>query len=431
MSEITKVHAREVLDSRGKPTLQVEVWCKGKLTGSAMVPSGASTGSAEAWERRDGDPSRYEGQGVKTAVGLIHTKLQPALLGMNPTHQDEIDEVLLSLDPSPCKTTLGGNTLLAVSLAAAHAGAALKEIPLYRHLSESFLAEAKRRGDERLVHPCALPMPMTNMISGGKHAGGNLDFQDILIQPCGAPSYAEGLQWIVSVYRRLGKLLHDDGFESALVGDEGGYGPKLTSNEQAVEYVVRAIQAAGFIPGQEINIAIDVAASHFYRSGQYYLAAERGRALSSAGMIELLASWVERYPIASIEDGLAEDDWSGWQQLTRRLGYKVQIVGDDLFATNEQRVQQGIELGAANAVLIKVNQIGTLSETFRTVLTARAAGFRCVFSARSGETEDTTLADLAVALGGETIKIGSIVRSERLAKYNRLLVIAEDLQGNV
>jgi enolase len=266
---------------------------------------------------------------------------------------------------------------------------------------------------------------MTNMISGGKHAGGNLDFQDVLVQPIGAPDYATGLEWIVRIYRRLATLLHAAGYESVLVGDEGGFGPRLRSNREAVEFVVRAIEAARLQPGEQVTIAIDVASSHFYREGKYHLAAERGAALTSSEMISRLEDWVREFPIASIEDGLAEDDWSGWQELTQRLGKQVRLVGDDLFATNETRVRRGIELAAGNAVLIKVNQIGTLTETFRTLLTARAAGFTSVVSARSGETEDSTIADLAVAVGAEAIKIGSIVRSERLAKYNRLLAIQE------
>ena len=429
MSSISRIHAREVLDSRGKPTVQAEVWCGGKLCGSAIVPSGASTGSAEAFELRDGDPNRYDGQGVLSAVANVRNVLGPELMGLSPSNQFAIDQRLLELDPSPQKTALGGNALLAVSLAVAHAGANVRGVPLYRHLADLFAAEAALRGERDLVRALRMPLPMTNMISGGKHAGGNLDFQDVLVQPIGAPNYATGLEWIVRIYRRLAVLLHNSGYESVLVGDEGGFGPRLGSNREAVGFVVQAITAAGLVPGEQVTIALDVASSHFYRQERYWLAAEQGLALTSGELVERLAAWVHDYPIASIEDGLAEEDWSGWQQLTQRLGPKIRLVGDDLFATNEQRVKHGIALGAANAVLVKVNQIGTLSETFRTILTARRAGYTSVVSARSGETEDSTIADLAVAVGAESIKIGSIVRSERLAKYNRLLVIEETLQG--
>jgi enolase len=423
---ISRIHAREVLDSRGKPTLEAEIWCDGKLTGSAIVPSGASTGSAEAHELRDGDPNHYDGLGVRNAAASINTTLSSSLAGLACIHQQEIDQRLLELDPSHQKTQLGGNTLLAISLAVAHAGANVSGIPLWQHLHDCFRIEAESRPSPLLPRP-SLPLPMVNMISGGKHAGGNLDFQDILIQPVGTTDYPTQLEWIVRVYRRLSKLLIEAGYEGYLVGDEGGFGPRLKSNREAVEFVVRAIEAAKLRPGDDVNIAIDVASSHFYRDGRYHLAAEQGRALTSSEMIDRLEQWVDAFPIASIEDGLAEDDWDGWRELTTRLGSRVKLVGDDLFATNEARVKRGIELGCGNSVLVKVNQIGTLTETFRTMLTAMAAGYTRVVSARSGETEDTTIADLAVGVGAESIKIGSIVRSERLAKYNRLLRIAEQL----
>jgi enolase len=424
-----QIRAREVLDSRGKPTIEAEVWVDDQFRGSAIVPSGASTGKAEALELRDGDPKRYDGQGVRRAVELIHRRIAPALTSLDPRDQYAIDAALLRLDPTPQKSELGGNTLLAVSLAAAHAGAAIKRVPLWSHLHDCFASEAERRGQAALVRAPAMPLPMVNMISGGKHAGGNLDFQDILIQPVGASDYPTQLEWIVRVYRRLSRLLANAGYEGWLVGDEGGYGPRLRSNREAVEFVVQAIEVAGLQPGSDVTIALDVAASHFYRDGRYHLAAEKGTSLSAGEMVERLATWVEEFPIASIEDGLAEDDWDGWRLLTERLGHKVRLVGDDLFATNEARLRRGIESRTANSVLVKVNQIGTLTETFQTMLTAMAAGYTRVVSARSGETEDSTIADLAVGVAAESIKIGSIVRSERLAKYNQLSRIWEHLQN--
>ena len=424
---IERIHAREVLDSRGKPTLEAEIWSGGKLAGTAIVPSGASTGAAEAHELRDGDARRYDGQGMQAAVASINQTLSKELAGFQITDQQAIDRKLQELDSTPQKTKFGGNTLLAVSLAVAHAGAHGLEIPLWKHLQDCFHTEAESRGQAALVPQPRMPLPMVNMISGGKHAGGNLDFQDILIQPVGTRDYPTQLEWIVRVYRRLSQLLITAGYEGYLVGDEGGFGPRLKSNREAVEFVVRAIEAAGLRPSEDVNIAIDVASSHFFREGRYYLATEQGRSLSSSEMIDSLESWVDEFPIASIEDGLAEDDWDGWRELTTRLGTRVKLVGDDLFATNEARLKRGIELGVGNSVLVKVNQIGTLTETFRTMLSALVAGYTRVVSARSGETEDTTIADLAVGAAAESIKIGSIVRSERLAKYNRLLRIAEQL----
>ena len=418
MSSISKIHAREVLDSRGKPTVEVEVTCTDGAFGRAIVPSGASTGQAEALELRDADSSWYEGQGVQQAVANVNNTLAPALLGLQTAEQHLIDARLLQLDPSPQKSHLGGNALLGVSLATAHAAAASQRIPLYRHINN-------------LLPACkpAMPLPMTNMISGGLHAGGNLDFQDVLITPVGAADYRTGLEWIVRVYRRLGEALTNAKYEGRLVGDEGGYGPRLESNQQAVEFVVRAIEAAKLRPGEDVTIALDVAATHFLQSdGTYRLVTEKDTTLTSAAMIDRLDAWVEEFPITSIEDGLAEEDWDGWQELTRRLGSRIQLVGDDLFTTNERRIAKGIELGVGNSVLIKVNQIGTLTEALRAIEIARGAGYSLVVSARSGETEDTTIADLAVGVAAEQIKIGSIVRSERLAKYNQLLRIAEDLR---
>jgi enolase len=416
VSVISKIHAREVLDSRGKPTVEVEVTCSDGAFGRAIVPSGASTGRAEALELRDTHLPWYEGQGVQQAVDNVNNTLGPALLGYNADDQPAIDTRLLQLDSSPQKSNLGGNSLLGISLATAHAAAASQGIPLYRHINNLLPALAP-----------AMPLPMTNMISGGLHAGGNLDFQDVLIAPVGAPDYRIGLEWIVRVYRRLGELLTHAGYEGRLVGDEGGYGPRLESNRQAVEFVVRAIEAAKLRPGEDVTIALDVAATHFVQSdGSYRLVTEKDTTFTSAEMIDRLDAWANEFPITSIEDGLAEEDWAGWQALTRRLGDRVQLVGDDLFTTNELRIAKGIELGVGNSVLIKVNQIGTLTEALRAISVARGAGYSLVVSARSGETEDTTIADLAVGVAAEQIKIGSIVRSERLAKYNQLLRIAED-----
>jgi enolase len=426
MPKIVRVHAREVLDSRGKPTVEAEVHLEGGIVGRASVPSGASTGAAEACELRDGDSPWYDGLGVRRAVESVRREIGPALLGSDPSDQAGIDRLLVELDGTTAKSRLGANAILSVSLAAARAAALDERVPLYKHLAQ--LLAAATNGGGGSASP-RMPLPMVNMISGGKHAGGNLDFQDVLIIPVGAPDYFTQLEWIVRVYRRLGKLLLDAGYEGYLVGDEGGYGPKLTSNRQAVEFVIRAIEAAGLVPGCDVTLALDVAASHFYRDGGYYLAAEQGQRLTSSQMIDRLEDWARDFPIATIEDGLAEDDWDGWQELTARLAGRVKLVGDDLFATNEKLLARGIETRAASAVLIKVNQIGTLSETFRTMLLARKHGYACIASARSGETEDDFLADLAVGTAADYIKVGGVARSERLAKYNRLLRIAEELSS--
>ncbi|WP_425618910.1 phosphopyruvate hydratase [Anatilimnocola sp. NA78] len=417
MTIIERVFAREVLDSRGKPTVEAEVRLANGVMGTAIAPSGASTGSAEACELRDGDPERYDGQGVLRAVRNVNEIIAPVLIGEEVDCQEKIDCTMSQLDGTPNKSNLGANAILAVSLAVAQAAAAAQGQPLFAHLSRRFAEQRPQ-----------IPVPMTNMISGGKHAGGNLDFQDILIQPIGAPDYATGLEWIVRVYRRLGKLLGEAGYEGYLVGDEGGYGPRLKGNREAVEFVVRAIEAAKLQPGEQVTIAIDVAATHFYRDGFYHLAAEQGKKLSSSELVDRLEQWVNDFPITSIEDGLAEEDWTGWQELTARLGKRAHIVGDDLFATNCERIEQGIAQRAGNAVLIKMNQIGTLSETLAAVRLAKRAGFAIIVSARSGESEDTFMSDLAVAVAADRIKVGSIARSERLAKYNRLLRIAEMLK---
>src|SRR5262245_2241694 len=415
MAKIAKVHAREILDSRGKPTVEAEVHLENGVVGIASVPSGASTGTAEACELRDGDATRYGGAGVRRAVASIVEQIGSVLAGFDIGDQAAVDQKMIELDGTPNKSRLGANAILAVSLATARAAANAQRMPLYRHIAQ--LCVGKPR----------LTPPMTNMLSGGKHAGGTLDIQDVLIIPGGAPDYQTQLEWIVRVYRRLGKLLNDAGYEGYLVGDEGGYGPRLKSNREAIEFVVRAIEGAELRPGNDVTIALDVAASHFYRNGGYYLAAEGGKKLSSSQMIDRLEGWIADFPITSIEDGLAENDWTGWKELTARLGGRVRLVGDDLFATSSILLQRGVDEHVGNAVLIKLNQIGTLSETLATMRLARLHGYTCIASARSGETEDDFLADFAVGTAAEYIKIGSIVRSERLSKYNRLLRIAEEL----
>ncbi len=434
MIRLTRLFARELLDSRGRPTVEVEA-SAGELTGRAIVPSGASTGKWEACELRDRDSARYDGLGVRQAVAHVNDILRPLLLETDVSDQAAVDQRLVAADGTPQKTRLGGNALLGVSLAVAHLGAAARGVPLFQHF-HTLYRSLPPLADRPLPAPLAppgplvppgprMPLPMTNMISGGLHAGGNIDFQDVLAIPVGAPDYPTGLEWIVRIYNRLGRLLAADGYEGRLVGDEGGFGPRLPGNREAVEYVVKAIEKAGLRPGADATIALDVAATHFWDGNGYRLASERGTCLSSDQMIDRLEEWIDRYPITSIEDGLAEDDWEGWERLTRRLGHRVRLVGDDLFTTNVERLRTGIQRGVANSVLIKINQIGTITETLRAMQLARSAGYTCVVSARSGETEDATIADLAVGAAGDLIKIGSIVRSERLAKYNQLLRIAE------
>lgn len=424
MPKIIHVHAREVLDSRGRPTVEAEIRCEGGRPARAIAPSGASTGSAEAWELRDGG-NRLRGLGVRQAVENVKTVLGPALLGMDAADQRGLDAKLCKVDGTPNKSRLGANAILACSLSAAYAAADALLRTAVEHFqaiwrehvpNPSPAASANGLGREPL-----LPLPMVNMISGGLHAGKNLDFQDFLIIPVGANSYAEALDWIVEIYWRLGLLLTARGFEGVLVGDEGGYGPKLQSHEQAIEFILQAVEQVGLQPGRDVGIALDVASSHFFVDGKYHLTSGGRRSLTADQMIDELANLVDRYPILSIEDGLAEDDWTGWAALTKRLGARVQLIGDDLFATNPDRLRQGISQGVANSVLIKLNQIGTLSETLETMRLALDHGYRPVISARSGETEDVTIADLAVATGAGQIKIGSVARSERLAKYNQLL----------
>jgi enolase len=407
---IVRVHGREVLDSRGNPTVEVEVHLGGGARGRAIVPSGASTGRHEAVELRDGEPARYGGKGVRRAVANVNDVLAPRLLGLPAAEQALIDRTLCELDGTPNKARLGANALLGVSLACAHAAAAARGLPLWRYLDTEGTAR--------------MPLPMVNLISGGLHAGDNLDFQDYLLLPVGARSYSEALEMTGAVYRALADTLRRHGHEGVLVGDEGGFGPRLAGNEQAVEMILEAIAKAGLTPGRQAALALDVAASHFFRDGIYRL---RTGALSADGMIDRLRSWVDTYPILSIEDGLAEDDWDGWRRLTSVLCHRVQLIGDDLFVTNPERLRRGIAAGVANGILVKVNQIGTLTETLGVIALARSAGYRPVISARSGETEDSTIADLAVATGAGQIKIGSVARGERLAKYNQLLRIEEDL----
>jgi enolase len=417
---ITRVHAREVLDSRGNPTVEVEVHCAGCALGRAIVPAGASTGRHEAVELRDGDPARYNGKGVRRAVANVCEQLGPRLLGMSAAEQCRIDQMLCELDGTPNKARLGANAILGVSLACAHAAAAARKLPLWRYLAAS---------GGRQPSDAKLPLPMVNLISGGVHAGGNLDFQDFLLLPIGATSISEALAMTVKVYRALSATLLRHGFEGVLVGDEGGFGPRLHDNEDAIRMILEAIEQAGYAPGREAAIALDVASTQFYHDGCYHLRATAQRSLSSDALIDLLEKWVDTYPILSIEDGMAEDDWEGWQKLTARLGKRIQLIGDDLFVTNPERLRRGIAAGIANSVLIKVNQVGTLTETLEVIAMAKAAGYRPVISTRSGETEDSTIADLAVATGAGQIKIGSVARSERLAKYNQLLRIEEEIDS--
>jgi enolase len=419
MPFLKHIYAREVLDSRGRPTVEVEVTTTSGIMGTAIVPSGASTGRHEAVELRDGDASRYGGHGVLKAVNHVRTEIAESLQGQNIIDQAGIDAILIELDGTPNKSRLGANAILGVSMAVSYAAAASRHEPLYVHLNRMW----KNRLEPNEPSGMTLPLPMVNMISGGLHAGKNLDFQDFLIMPVGAKTYSQALSMVADVYRALGRVLAKDGEESSLVGDEGGYGPKLKTNSRAVELILEAIESAGWRPGDDVAIALDIASTHFYDAGQYRLDPVR----DAVGMVQMLSDWVTKYPIVSIEDGLAEDDWSGWQLLTSAIGNRVQLIGDDLFVTNCQRLQKGITQKAANAVLIKVNQIGTLTETFDALLLARRNGYRAIISARSGETEDATIADLAVATGAGQIKIGSIARSERLAKYNRLLRIEDRL----
>jgi len=429
MITLKKLRARQVLDSRGRPTVEVDAIASTGAIGRAIVPSGASTGCHEAHELRDAESPRYGGLGVIQAVNNVTSVIAPAVIGMELDDQLTLDSKLLELDGTPNKGRLGANALLGVSLAVAHAAAAARGEELFIHLNRLWRERLEPGDRERIASAPTLPLPMVNMISGGLHAGRNLDIQDVLIIPVGAASYSQALEMSVAMYRAVGGVLAERGLESALVGDEGGYGPKLRDNEHALEIVVDAMLACGLEPGRDVGLALDIASSHFFDpvSGSYRLTTAGTQALDSSAMIDLLAGWVERYPILSIEDGLAEDDWAGWTRLTEALGSKVQLIGDDLFATQSARLARGIEDKVANAILIKVNQVGTLSETLDALHLARRNGYRPLVSARSGETEDATIADLAVATAAGQIKIGSVARSERLAKYNRLLRIEEML----
>lgn len=411
MSNIESIKAREILDSRGNPTLEVEVALSDGTMGWAAVPSGASTGKYEAVELRDGDASRFNGLGVLRAVKNVNKVIVTAIVGMPATDQTAIDRELIELDGTENKSRLGANAILGVSLAVAHASANSAGVPLYRHLGQ--------------MDRYTLPVPMMNILNGGKHAAGSTDFQEFMVVPAGATSFRQALQMGTEVYHSLKRVLKDKGLNTS-VGDEGGFAPSLSSNREAIEAVLSAIEKAGYKPGKDCFIALDPAASEFYRNGQYILARE-GASLSTGEMVDYYVEWASAYPIISLEDGLAEDDWDGWQLLTQKLGSKIQLVGDDLYTTNVNRLSQGIRLKASNSILIKPNQIGTLTETLACIQMAQQAGWTTVISHRSGETEDTTIADLAVGLNTGQIKAGAPCRSERTAKYNRLLRIEEEL----
>ncbi len=412
MLTIAHLSAREILDSRGNPTIEVDCRLSGGALGRAAVPSGASTGEHEALELRDGEPARFRGKGVRRAVRNVGETIAPALLGMDGLDQLAVDRAMLELDGTPTKSRLGANAILGVSLAVARAAAAALEVPLYRYLGGANAA--------------TLPVPMMNVLNGGRHADNNVDLQEFMIVPLGAPSFRESLRWGVEVFHALAGVLKKRGLSTA-VGDEGGFAPNLDSNEDALRVLMEAIAAAGYEPGRQIALALDPASSEFHKGGAYVLEGEGGKKLSSREMVEFYAGLCDRYPIVSIEDGLAEDDWEGWKALTVRIGDRVQLVGDDLFVTNVERLGRGIREGIANSILVKVNQIGSLSETMAAVEMAQRAGFTAVISHRSGETEDVTIADLAVGTNAGQIKTGSLCRSDRVAKYNQLLRIEEEL----
>ncbi|MPZ14544.1 MAG: phosphopyruvate hydratase [Chloroflexi bacterium] len=411
MSAIVTVHARQILDSRGTPTIEVDVALADGSPGRAAVPSGASTGAHEALELRDGDRTRYRGLGVQRAVANVNARIAPALAGRSPDDQRAIDHLLIELDGTPNKSTLGANAILGVSIACAKAAAASAGMPLFQYLGGATAS--------------VLPVPLMNVLNGGKHAADSTDFQEFMLAPVGLPSFSEALRAGVEIYYALRDVLRARGLSTGL-GDEGGFAPSLSSNQEAVELLVHAIERAGYRPGVDVALAMDVAATELAENGRYDLARE-GRTLDAGQLIDLYTEWVRAYPIVSIEDGLAEDDWEGWAELTRRLGPEVQLVGDDLFVTNVDRLLQGIQGGCTNAILIKLNQIGTLTETLDAIAMARRAGYAAVISHRSGETEDTTIAHLAVATGVGQIKTGAPARTDRVAKYNELLRIEEML----
>jgi enolase len=412
MSIIEEIHAREILDSRGNPTVEAEVMTEDGYWGRAAVPSGASTGEHEALEMRDGDKDRYLGKGVQKAVANVLTTIAPELEGLSVLEQIAIDEAMLALDGTETKQNLGANAILAVSMACARAAAESVGVPLYQYLGG--------------VNACTLPVPLMNIINGGAHADNNVDFQEFMIMPVSAPTFGEALRMGVETFHSLKKVLKEKGYNTA-VGDEGGFAPNLDSNDEAVETILTAIERAGYRPGEDILLALDVAASELYSDGQYVFKKSGGSRKSAAEMIELYRNWIDRFPIYSIEDGLAENDWEGWRQLTSELGKRVQLVGDDIFVTNPKRLKEGIETGVGNSILIKLNQIGTVTETLRTIEMAKINGYTNVISHRSGETEDAFIADLAVATNAGQIKTGSASRTDRIAKYNQLLRIEEEL----
>ncbi|MBP7056386.1 MAG: phosphopyruvate hydratase [Candidatus Omnitrophica bacterium] len=413
-TSIKDVVGREILDSRGNPTVEVDVILSDGSFGRAAVPSGASTGEHEAVELRDGDKSRYMGKGVTKAVKNVNTEIRKAVKGKDALKQGELDQLMIDLDGTPNKARLGANAILGVSLAAAKASAVSKGMPLYKYIGGS-----KAR---------MLPIPMCNIINGGSHADNNVDLQEFMVMPIGADSFKEGLRWVTEVFHNLKKVLHDKKLSTA-VGDEGGFAPDLKSNEEAVDVILTAIDKAGYKAGKEISIALDPASSSFYENGSYILEAEPKVNNTSKDMIEFYSRWVQKYPIVSIEDGLAEDDWDGWKALTDKLGKKIQLVGDDLFVTNVKRLRMGIQKGVANSILIKVNQIGTLTETLDAIDLAKKSGYTAVVSHRSGETEDSTISHLVVATNTGQIKTGSLCRTDRICKYNELLRIEEELGG--
>ncbi len=411
MSAIVDIVGREILDSRGNPTVECDVLLESGTMGRAAVPSGASTGSREAIELRDGDKSRYLGKGVLKAVEHINTEISEAVLGLDACEQAFLDKTLIDLDGTENKSRLGANAMLAVSMAVARAAAEESGLPLYRYFGG--------------MNGCQLPVPMMNVINGGAHANNNLDLQEFMIIPVGAPNFREAVRYGAEVFHALKKIIHDKGMSIA-VGDEGGFAPNVPSHEAAIQMILDAIAAAGYSAGEQIAIGLDCAASEFYKDGKYHLEGE-GLQLTAAQWTDMLATWVDKYPIISIEDGMHEGDWDGWKLLTERLGKKVQLVGDDLFVTNTKILQEGIDKHIANSILIKINQIGTLTETFAAIEMAKRAGYTAVISHRSGETEDSTIADIAVGLNAGQIKTGSMSRSDRMAKYNQLLRIEEDL----
>ncbi len=412
MSAIVDIVGREILDSRGNPTVECDVLLESGVMGRAAVPSGASTGSREAIELRDGDKKRYGGKGVLRAVEHVNTEITEAVMGLDASEQAFLDKTLIELDGTDNKNRLGANATLAVSMAVARAAAEESGLPLYRYLGG--------------MNGCQLPVPMMNVINGGAHANNSLDLQEFMIIPVGAPSFREALRQGAEVFHALKKIINDKGMPTA-VGDEGGFAPNVPSHEAAIELILQAIDQAGYTAGQDIVLGLDCAASEFYKDGQYVLAGEGGLQLTASAWADMLAAWADKYPIISIEDGMAEGDWDGWKLLTERLGKKVQLVGDDLFVTNTKILKEGIERGIANSILIKINQIGTLTETFQAIEMAKRAGYTAVISHRSGETEDSTIADIAVGANAGQIKTGSLSRSDRMAKYNQLLRIEEDL----